>query len=60
MCKKLFLLTSFVLVFGLVVNASGQATGQIMQEVWENIGGGTVVSDLTGNANYPKPKGVRL
>jgi hypothetical protein len=48
MCKKLFLLTSFVLVFGLVVNASGQ----VLQEVWENIGG-TAVSDLTNNANYP-------
>jgi len=48
MCKKLFLLTSFVLVFGLVVNANGQ----VLQEVWENIGG-TAVSDLTGNAAYP-------
>jgi len=48
MCKKLFLLTSFVLVFGLVVNASGQ----VLQEVWENIGG-TAVSDLTNNAAYP-------
>ena len=52
MSKKLFLLTSFVLVFGLVVNASGQATGEIMREVWENIGG-TSVSDLTDNAAYP-------
>ena len=52
MCKKLFLLTSFVLVFGLVANANGQATGQILQEVWENIGG-TAVSDLTNNAAYP-------
>jgi len=52
MCKKLFLLTSFVLVFGLGVNANGQATGFILQEVWENIGG-TAVSDLTNNPAYP-------
>ena len=52
MCKKLFLLTSFVLVLGLVVNASSQPTGQIMREVWENIGG-TSTSDLTNNAAYP-------
>ena len=53
MCKKLFLLTSFVLVLGLVVNASGQPTGSIMREVWLDIGGGTSVDDLTGNAAYP-------
>jgi hypothetical protein len=52
MCKKLFLVASFLLVFGLVVNASGQPTGQIMREVWENIGG-TITSDLTNNAAYP-------
>jgi hypothetical protein len=52
MFKKFFLLVSFVLVLGLVVNASGQPTGQIMREVWENIGG-TNVSDLTNNAAYP-------
>jgi hypothetical protein len=52
MCKKLFLLASFVLVLGLVVNAGGQPTGQIMREVWDNIGG-TITSDLTNNAAYP-------
>jgi hypothetical protein len=52
MCRKFFLLISFAMVLGIVVNASGQPTGQIMHEVWENIGG-TVVSDLTGNAAYP-------
>jgi hypothetical protein len=52
MCKKLFLVVSFLLVFSLVVNASGQPTDQIMYEVWENIGG-TAVSDLTNNPNYP-------
>jgi hypothetical protein len=52
MFKKFFLLVSFVLVLGLVVNASGQPTGQIMREVWENIGG-TITSDLTNNAAYP-------
>jgi hypothetical protein len=52
MCKKLFLAVSFLLVFGLVVNASGQPTGQIMREVWWNIGG-TLTTDLTNNAAYP-------
>jgi hypothetical protein len=52
MCRKFFLLISFVMVLGIVVNASGQPTGQIMHEVWENIGG-TAVSDLTGNPAYP-------
>jgi regulation of enolase protein 1 (concanavalin A-like superfamily) len=28
-------------------------TGTILREVWENIGGGVLVSDLTSNANYP-------
>jgi len=52
MSKRLIFLTSFVLVLGLVCNASGQGTGTIMQEVWSDIGG-TLVADLTGNANYP-------
>ena len=53
MSKRLFiLLTSFVLVLGLVCNAGAQGTGTIMREVWSDIGG-TAVSDLTGNANYP-------
>ncbi|NQT03456.1 MAG: hypothetical protein HQ580_15625, partial [Planctomycetes bacterium] len=52
MFRKLFFLTSFVLVLGLVCNAGGQGTGTIMQEVWSDIGG-TTVADLTGNANYP-------
>jgi hypothetical protein len=30
-----------------------EGTGSITREVWEGIGGGTIVSDLTGNANYP-------
>ena len=52
MCKKLLILTSFVLMLVLLTNAQGQATGTILREVWEGIGG-TYVSDLTGNANYP-------
>ena len=52
MSKKLIFLTSFLLVLGLVCNASGQGTGTIMREVWSDIGG-TAVSDLTGNALYP-------
>jgi len=30
-----------------------EPTGSILREYWLNIGGGTAVSDLTGNANYP-------
>jgi xyloglucan-specific exo-beta-1,4-glucanase len=49
MCKKLLV---FVLMFGLVSTAIAQPTGEIMYEVWSNIGG-TAVSDLTGNSAYP-------
>ena len=49
MCKKLLV---FVLMFGLVSTAIAQPTGEIMREVWENIGG-TVTTDLTNNAAYP-------
>ena len=52
MFKRLIFLTTFVLVLSLVSNAGAQGTGTIMREVWEGIGG-TSVSDLTGNANYP-------
>ena len=52
MSKRLIFLTSFVLVLALVCNAGAQGTGTIMQEVWSDIGG-TLVSDLTGNANFP-------
>jgi len=52
MCKRLIFLTSFVLMLSLVCNVSGQGTGTIMREVWSDIGG-TAVSDLMGNANYP-------
>ncbi len=52
MCKRLLLLTSFVLALGLLGSAYGQGTGQILREVWEGIGG-TNVSDLTNNAAYP-------
>ena len=30
-----------------------QGTGSILREYWSNIGSGTAVTDLTGNANYP-------
>jgi len=39
-------------MLSLVGNAGAQGTGTIMREVWEGIGG-TSVSDLTGNANFP-------
>ena len=52
MSKRLFILTSFVLVLAIVCNAGAQGTGSIMREVWEGVGG-TLATDLTGNANYP-------
>ena len=52
MCRKLFLLTSFVVVLSLVGNASSQPTGEILFEYWLDIGG-TAVSDLTSAAGYP-------
>ena len=52
MCKRLSVLISFVLVLGLVGNALGQPTGEILFEYWMDIGGGAV-SDLTGQATYP-------
>ena len=47
MCKRFFLLTSFILALFMVCPASGQPTGQILFEYWNNIGG-TAISDLTG------------
>ncbi|MFH1882892.1 MAG: LamG-like jellyroll fold domain-containing protein [Planctomycetota bacterium] len=52
MCRKLILLTSFVVVLSLVGNASSQPTGEILFEYWFDIGG-TAVSDLTNAAGYP-------
>ena len=52
MCKRLLVLTSFVLVFGLVGNAVGQPTGEFLFEHWMGIGG-VQVADLTGDARYP-------
>ncbi|TKJ38870.1 MAG: hypothetical protein CEE38_04005 [Planctomycetes bacterium B3_Pla] len=52
MCKKLLILTSFVFMLGLVGNAVGQPTGEILFEYWMDIGG-VNVSDLTGQAAYP-------
>jgi regulation of enolase protein 1 (concanavalin A-like superfamily) len=53
MCKKLFMLTSFMLVLGLVSTTVGQPTGQILFEYWLDIGGGTAISDLTSLDAYP-------
>jgi len=47
------MLTSFMLVLGLVSTTVGQPTGQILFEYWLDIGGGTAVSDLTGLDAYP-------
>jgi len=52
MCRKFFLLTSFVVVLSLVGNASSQPTGKILFEYWLDIGG-VAVSDLTSAAGYP-------
>jgi len=52
MCKKLLILTSFVMVFGLVSSAIAQPTGEILFEYWMNIGG-TGIADLTGQATFP-------
>ena len=52
MCRKFFLLISFVVVLSLVGNAGGQPTGNILIEYWNDIGG-TVLSDLYDNALYP-------
>ena len=52
MCKKLLLLTSFMLVVGVVGMAVGQPAGFILNEYWFDIGG-TAVSDLTGDPDYP-------
>jgi hypothetical protein len=52
MCKKLLVLTSFILVFGLVSSAIGQPTGGMLFEFWYDIGG-VNVSDLTGQADFP-------
>ncbi|MFZ2145748.1 MAG: PA14 domain-containing protein [Sedimentisphaerales bacterium] len=53
MFRKFYLLTSFVLVLGLVGSAVGQtADGMVLIEYWNNIGG-TVLSDLYNNARYP-------
>ena len=53
MCRKLFYLTSFVLLLGMVGNASAQkGKGNILYEWWYNFPG-TAVSDLTGDPRYP-------
>ena len=52
LCKKLVsIMCLFVLC--LAVTGLGQGTGTIRYEVWEGIGG-TAVTDLTGNANFPE------
>ncbi|MHC4207623.1 MAG: PA14 domain-containing protein, partial [Planctomycetota bacterium] len=53
MCKKLFLLTFFVVLLCVVSNASAQkGKGHILYEWWFDIDG-TAVADLTGASGYP-------
>jgi len=52
MCRKFFLLTSFVVVLSLVGSAGAQPTGKLLIEYWNDIGG-TVLSDLYDNALFP-------
>jgi hypothetical protein len=53
MCRKLFYLTSFVLLLCMVCDASAQkGKGNILYEWWYNFAG-TAVSDLTGDPRYP-------
>jgi len=42
-----------------VVAATGINVTGIVQEIWNGIGSGTAVTDLTGNANYPNKPSVR-
>jgi hypothetical protein len=51
MLKRFKVVTSLILVVGLLGSAYGQGTGTIMREVWEGIGG-VSVSDLTYNASF--------
>ncbi|MBN2595123.1 MAG: hypothetical protein JXA81_16590, partial [Sedimentisphaerales bacterium] len=54
MFKKLFLLTFFVVLLGVIGNASAQkGKGNILYEWWFDIGDSTAVSGLTGAAGYP-------
>jgi hypothetical protein len=54
MCRKLFILTFFVVLLCLIGNASAQkGKGNILYEWWFDIGADTAVSGLTGNSNYP-------
>jgi len=53
MCRKLIYLASFVVVLGIVSNASGQmGQGNILYEYWNDITG-TAVSQLTNDPRYP-------
>jgi hypothetical protein len=46
------MLTSLMVILGLVATSLGQPTGEILCEFWFGIGG-TAVSDLTGHPDYP-------
>jgi hypothetical protein len=54
MRKKLTCLAALCALFVAgSVDAQELGTGKVLFEYWDNIGGGTAVSDLTGNALYP-------
>jgi len=54
MSKKFICLTAVGLMLAIVGSASAQVgKGKILFEYWDNIGGGTAITDLTNNALYP-------
>ena len=52
MSGKRFIPVVCLVVMCLALVGQGQETGSIMYEIWDGIGG-TAVSNLTGNANFP-------
>jgi len=54
MSKKLVCLAAVCLTLAVAGSASAQlGKGKVLFEYWDNIGGGTAVSDLTSNPLYP-------
>ncbi|MCX5644094.1 MAG: PA14 domain-containing protein [Phycisphaerae bacterium] len=54
MSKKFICLTAVGLMLAIAGSAGAQVgKGKILFEYWDNIGGGTAITDLTNNALYP-------
>ncbi|MCX5644095.1 MAG: PA14 domain-containing protein [Phycisphaerae bacterium] len=54
MSKKFICLTAVGLMLAIAAGAGAQVgKGYILFEYWDNIGGGTAITDLTNNALYP-------